>query len=94
MLLFQQTKLLNKKLLLLVAAGSLVFFTALLFTLHRPGYWRNSRTAGPYTQQKDVDNLNDVFNSTLGVCWCIVIVVQVYNTRPFLLTRFSILRIV
>ncbi|EFE39092.1 LPS glycosyltransferase, putative [Trichophyton verrucosum HKI 0517] len=66
MLLFQQTKLLNKKLLLLVAAGSLVFFTALLFTLHRPGYWRNSRTAGPYTQQKDVDNLNDVFNSTLG----------------------------
>ena len=83
MFLFQQTKLFNKKLPVLVAVGSLVFFTALLFTLHRPGYWRNSRIAGPYTRQKDNDILNNVFNSTLGVCWCIVIVAQVFNMRPF-----------
>ncbi|EGE07779.1 LPS glycosyltransferase [Trichophyton equinum CBS 127.97] len=66
MLLFQQTKLFNKKLPLLVAVGSLVFFTALLFTLHRPGYWKNSRIVGSYTRQKDGDILNNVFNATLG----------------------------
>ncbi|EFR03130.1 hypothetical protein MGYG_06124 [Nannizzia gypsea CBS 118893] len=65
MLLFQQTKLFNKKLPLVIAAGSLTFFTILLFTLYRPGHWKHPRISAPYIRHND-DILNNVSNSTLG----------------------------